>query len=279
MNDNKEQPHKIYKVPAVDQAIRLMLCLAESGSNPKSLTEICQEVGIHRSKAFSILNTLNEYGFVKKNPHRRGYILGPGLLTLTGKMLESFRLSRLVEPVLDELAKKAGATVALGVISDDKTYVVAQYEGAPGIGISSPIGYVTPITYGAHGKAIAAFLPEDELSELLKNKKLFFYGSPAKFNKTKLMQELAQCRRKGYVLEFGDIQPGVNAIAAPVLDQNNKPVGYVSIVGFFTREVAQRLGPMAANAVRIISKEAGHFIFWQRANNRGNFTKTSDDNP
>jgi len=268
MHDNNDQPKKSYKVPAVEQAIRVMLYLADGGSNPKSLTDICREVGIHRSKAFSILSTLNEYGLVKKNPNRRGYVLGPGLLTLTGKMLENLSLSRLVEPILHDLAKKAGATVALGVISDDNTFVVAQYEGAPGIGISAPIGHVTPITYGAHGKAIAAFLPEAELEELLKNKNLFFHGSPEKYNKTRLKKELEQCRRNGFALELGDIQPGVNAIAAPVLDQNGNPIGYITIVGFFTEEVALKLGPMAADAVKIISKETGHMILWQRANNR-----------
>jgi len=268
MPDNDDQPQKTYKVPAVDQAIRLMLCLANSGSNPKSLTDICLDVGIHRSKAFSILSTLNQYGLVKKNPNRRGYVLGPGLLTLTGKMLENLSLSRLVEPILYNLAKKAGATVSLGVISDDKTFVVSQFEGAPGIGISAPVGHVTPITYGAHGKVIAAFLPEAELEELLKNKDLFFHGSPDKYNPIRLKRELAQCRRHGFALELGDIQPGVNAIAAPILDQNSNPIGYITIVGFFTKEVALKLGPMAADAVKIISKEAGHLMFWQRANNR-----------
>ena len=271
MYDNNDKPQKTYKVPAVDQAIRLMLCLAENGGNPKSLTDICEEVGIHRSKAFSILNTLNEYGFVKKNPNRRGYILGPGLLTLTGKMLETFKLSHLVEPVLYELAKKAGATVTLGVISDDKTYIVAEYLGAPGIGISSPIGYVTPITYGAHGKAIAAFLPKTKLEELLKNNELYFYGRPEKFNKTRFQRELVQCRRTGFALELGDIQKGMNAIAAPILDQNGHPIGYITIVGFFTEEEAIKLGPLAVDAVKIISKEAGHLIFWQRANHRKKF--------
>jgi len=268
MHDNYDQPKKTYNVPAVEQAIRVMLCLADSGSNPKSLTDICLEVGIHRSKAFSILSTLNEYGLVKKNPNRRGYVLGPGLLTLTGKMFETFSLSRLVEPGLDELAKKAGATVALGVISDDKTYVVAQYEGAPGIGISAPIGHVNPITYGAHGKAIAAFLPEEELENLLKSKELFFHGSPEKFDRPRLMREIAQARHDGFALELGDMLPGVNAIAAPVLDQNGRPIGFITIVGFFSNEQALRLGPLAAEAVKIISKEAGHLIFWQRANNR-----------
>jgi DNA-binding IclR family transcriptional regulator len=268
MVNSNIQSKKSYNVPAVEQAIRVMLCLADRGSNPKSLTDICTEVGIHRSKAFSILSTLSEYGLVKKNPNRRGYFLGPGLLTLTGKMIENLSLSRLVEPILYDLAKKANATVALGVISDDKTFVVAQYEGAPGIGISAPIGHVTPITYGAHGKAIAAFLPEAELEELLKNKNLFFHGSPDKFDRTKLKGELEQCRRNGFALELGDIQPGVNAIGAPILDQNGYPIGYITVVGFFTEEVVLKLGRLAAEAVEIISKETGHMILWQRAGNR-----------
>jgi DNA-binding IclR family transcriptional regulator len=268
MREINDQPKNKYIVPAVDQAIRVMLCLANSDGNPKSLTEICQEVGIHRSKAYSILNTLNTSGLVKKNPNRRGYILGPGLLTLAGKMLETLSLPRLAEPILDDLAKKAGATVTLGVISDDKTYIVGEYQGAPGIGISSPIGYVTPITYGAHGKAIAAFLPKTELEELLKNKELFFHGSPEKFDKSRLERELVQYRRDGFAVELGDMLSGVKVIAAPLLDQYGKPIGYITIAGFFAVEEIKKLGPMAVEAVKNISKEAGHMIFWQKNSDR-----------
>lgn len=263
---------KTYKVPAVEQAIHIMLCLADSGNNPKSLTGIYQEVGIHRSKAFSILNTLNEYGFVKKNPNRKGYVLGPGLLTLTGKMLETLSLPSLVEPVLYELAKKVKATVSLGIISDDNTYIVAEYLGAPGIGISSPIGYTTPITYGAHGKAIAAFLPEDEVEELIRNKNIYFYGRPEKFDRNKLQEELIECRRSGFSKELGDIQSSMNAVAAPILDQNNYPIGYITIVGFFSEQEANRLGPLAVAAVKTIPKEAGHMMLWQKLGNRRKLT-------
>jgi DNA-binding IclR family transcriptional regulator len=265
MNNNINQPAKTYNVPAVDQAIRVLLCLADGGSNPESLTDICREVGIHRSKAFSILNTLQEHGFVKKIPNRKGYVLGPGLLTLAGKLLANLSLPRSAEPILYNLAKKASATVALGVISDDATFVVAQYEGAPGIGIYSTIGFVTPITYGAHGKAIAAFLSEAELEELLKLKDLYFYGTPDKYNKARLMKELAGCRKNGFAVELGDIRPGVNAIASAILDQEGKPVGYITVVGFFSEKEALKLGPLAAEAAQIISKESGHMIFWQRA--------------
>ena len=65
MDENKAPMDTTYKVPAIEQAIHVMLFLANSGSNSKSLTDICREVGIHRSKAYSILNTLNEHGLVK----------------------------------------------------------------------------------------------------------------------------------------------------------------------------------------------------------------------
>jgi DNA-binding IclR family transcriptional regulator len=268
MKTMSQEPKKTYVVPAVNQAIRLMLCLADSGSNPKSLTEICEQVAIHRSKAFSILNTLSEYGFVKKNSNRRGYVLGPGLLTLSGKIIESLSPSRVVEPILSDLAKKAGATVSLGVISDDKTFIVAEYQGAPGIGISSPIGYATPISYGAHGKAIAAFLPAPELEELLKSKDLYFYGTPAKYNEACFKKEILLCRGNGFAVELGDVQPGVNAVASVITDQNGNPVGYVSIVGFFTKEMAMKLGPLTAAAVKVISKETGHMLLWQKTSVR-----------
>jgi len=268
MQDYNPNPPKKYSVPAVEQAIRVMLCLAENGSNPKSLTDICTEVGIHRSKAYSILSTLDEYGFAKKNPNRKGYVLGPGLLTITGKMLETLSLPRITEPILYELAKNAGATVSLGLISEDKTYIIAEYQGAPGIGISSPIGYTTPVTYGSHGKAIAAFLPKSELEALLKNKNLYFYGRPDKYDKTRLLQDLVQCRRTGFATETGDIQKGMNAVAAPLLDQNSHPIGFITIVGFFTEEKTTKLGLLAVDAAKTISKEAGHLIFWQKANHR-----------
>jgi DNA-binding IclR family transcriptional regulator len=265
MSDNKAQTRKKYKVPAVEQAIRVILYLANSGNSPQSLTNICREVRIHNSKAFSILNTLQEYDFVKKYPNRGGYVLGPGLLIQTGKMLENLSLPRLAEPILTELAKKARATVALGLISDDKAYVIAQYEGAPEINISSRLGSTTSITYGAHGKAIAAFLPKRELEDLLQKKELFFYGSPDKFDRTRLESDMVQCRRDGFTIDLGDIFPGVNAIGVPLLDKMIRPIGYITVVGFFTEEDARNLGPLAAEAAKEISRKAGDMAYWKKS--------------
>ena len=265
MQETKVETMKKYQVPAVEQAMRIMLYMADSGNSPQSLTNICREVGIHNSKAFSILKTLQEYEFINKYPNRGGYVLGPGLLILAGKMLANLSLPQLAEPILIELAKKARATVALGLISNDKAYIIAQYEGAPEINISSRLGHATSITYGAHGKAIAAFLPKRELEDLLEKKELFFYGSPDKFDRDRLEKEMAQCRRDGFVLELGDLFPGVNAIAVPLLDKTVRPVGYITVVGFFTEEDAKKLGPLVAEAAKKIAQKAGNIAYWKKS--------------
>jgi DNA-binding IclR family transcriptional regulator len=265
MQETKVKAGKKYMVPAVEQAVHIMLYLADSGNSPQSLTNICREVGIHNSKAFSILNTLQEYDFINKYPNRGGYVLGPGMLMLTGKMLDNLTLPQLAEPVLIELANKTRATIALGLISDDKAYVIAQYEGAPEFNISSRLGHATSITFGAHGKAIVAFLPECELERLLQSKELLFYGSPDKFDRDRFEKEIAQCRRDGFALELGDVFPGVNAIGVPLLDKTVRPVGYITVVGFFTEEDAKKLGPLAVEAAREIAQKAGNIAYWKKS--------------
>jgi DNA-binding IclR family transcriptional regulator len=47
-------------VPAVDQASRILLSLTKSPSAKVNLTDICKSVGIHKSKGYSILNTLQK---------------------------------------------------------------------------------------------------------------------------------------------------------------------------------------------------------------------------
>ena len=264
MQDKKDPSSEKYIVPAVEQAVRLIQYLADNGNTPQSLTDICREIGIHNSKAFSILNTLQEFDLIKKFPNKRGYVLGPGLITIAGKMLENLSLPKIAEPVLTELAKKAAATAAIGLISDDKTYVVAQYEGALDITISPRLGYTTSITHGAHGKAIAAFLSENELESLLQKKDIYFYGSPEKFDRDKLDKEMAQCRHDGFTLELGDIFPGVNAIGVPLLDKSTKPIGYITVVGFFTEKDAKKLGPLAVEAAKEISQKAGNMTYWRK---------------
>ena len=121
--DVKKRPPKgglkgksVYKpsVPAVEQASRVLLCLGESPNFKMRLTEICNQVGIHKSKGHSILNTLKQFGFVEKDTQTKTYSLGPALIFLSRHVLDNLHYPEIVAPFLDDLAKETNGTALFG---------------------------------------------------------------------------------------------------------------------------------------------------------------------
>ena len=254
---DKKDPKDKYIVPAVEQAIRVLLCLAGSKSTHMSLTEICDQVGIHKSKAFGILYTLQRFNLVQSRGRKKGYALGTGLIALSRKVLDGINVIAFADPMLRDLSDKVSGTAALGIIDGDTVVVVSRYESIKNIGVTIRVGNHVPISYGAHGKAIAAFMPEDELQALLQKGKLYFHGKPENFDKDRLMAELRQCRKTGYATDIGEITPGLNAASAPVMGINNKLIGYLLVLGLFTPEATIEYGPLVAEAGRELSKQLG----------------------
>ena len=257
MEDEKKPGGERYMVPAVEQASRVLFCLAGNSSSQMSLLEICSQVGIHKSKAYSILQTLKKFGLVQRFSDRKGYALGPGLITLSRKVLDDFNAPRLAEPLLEELATKFHGTATLGLISDRMVFIAAKNEGGVDIGVTLRIGHRFPLTYGSHGKMIAASLPEKELELLLKDSKLYFHGSTEKLDRSRLANELVQCRRDGFALDLGEMKPGLNSVAAAVFGPGEAPIGYIALIGLFSNESARESGPLVSAAAKTLSRQLG----------------------
>ena len=246
-----------YLVPSVDQASRILFCLAGSKSSHMSLTEICTKVSIHKSKAFSLLHTLHQFNLIQRNVDGKGYSLGPSLITLSRKVLDNLSAPRLADPILEELARKTKSTAILGLIADQHVFVAAKQEGESDIGVTIRIGHRFPLTYGSHGKVIAAFLQPEEFDQLLQDHDLYFHGNPERFDRARLQKELVKCRRDGFALELGEMMKGINTVAAPVIGIDGAPIGYLVVIGVFTAKDARQFGPLVAKAGKALSQQLG----------------------
>ncbi len=253
----KSEERKVPIVPAVEQASRVLICLAGSGSAKMSLTEICNAVGIHKSKGYSILTTLGKFGFVERDERDKRYSLGPGLVSLSRRFLDNVDVKNSVEPFLRNLADKTHCTTLYCLISDWHVFVVAKHEGDKNIGITIRVGHRFSITHGAHGKAIAAFLPEEERERLLGGKKLYFHGDPKDYNRKRLTYEMEQCRRKGFSYDIGELNPGINAVASPVFGSGGRPVGCLVVIGVFPEGEIDRFGAAVAEEAKNVSRMMG----------------------
>lgn len=244
-------------VPAVEQASRILICLGESPHFKMRLTEICKQVEIHKSKGYSILNTLSQFGFVEKDPETKTYWLGPGLIFLSRNVLDNLSYPDIVAPFLEGLAKKTNGTAVFGLIDAKHIIVVAKREGNQNIGFTVRPGHRFHITLGAHGKAMMAFMPEVERKKILAGKKLFFYGERSQADMNRLREDLAKCRQLGFTQDIGEVTPGVNVISAPVFGNREKMVGCIILFGTFVERLIETYGPEVAEIARQISYKLG----------------------
>ncbi len=83
--------------PAVEQAAQLLLCLGKPRESDLGLTAICREIGIHKSKGFSILNALARYDLVTKDEKTKTYCLGPALMPLARKAQEKIDITEIAK--------------------------------------------------------------------------------------------------------------------------------------------------------------------------------------
>ncbi|MBI5249160.1 MAG: IclR family transcriptional regulator [Desulfomonile tiedjei] len=244
-------------VPAVEQASRILLALAQAEGGKMTLTEVCSAVGIHKSKGYSILNTLQHFSFVQRAEYGKTYSLGPGLLFLSSKVLNNMDLRETAAPFLHKLSRDTNSTAFLGLVSDDHVFVIAKDEGMQDIGIMIRLGHRFPLAWGAHGKAIVAFLPEVERKKVLDSSTLYFHGSTSKLDLDRLGEEFNLCRKAGFAMDLGDMKSGIHAVASPVFGPGEKLIGALAVVGTFARECAEGFGSEVAEAARKFSELVG----------------------
>jgi DNA-binding IclR family transcriptional regulator len=241
----------------VEQAAKILFCLREDAHFRMTLTDICRQVGIFKSKGFSILKTLNQFGLVDKGPQTKTYYLWHNLIFLSRHVLNNMEYPEMVTPHLDSLSKSTSGTAVFGLIRESDVFIVAKREGNQSIGFTLGIGTRFHITLGAPGKAIAAFLDKGERERLLARKKLYFFGDPSRMDMGRLRREMAKCRDVRFAQDIGEVTPGVNIVSAPVFGPHEKVIGCIILVGTFAENRIAEFGPKVARVARQVSHKLG----------------------
>jgi IclR family transcriptional regulator, acetate operon repressor len=256
-DEDKKKVEYTSLVPAVDQASRILICLAKTPSFKMNLTDICKAVGIHKSKGYAILKTLLNFKFVERDDEGKTYTLGPGLISLSRRVLDNLEYRDKAGPFLERLARQTSSTATFGIINARNFIIIAKREGGREVFLTIRVGYRLSITHGAVGKAIVSSLPADERKAILKQERLLFHGDQSKLDRVRLKSEFEQCRRSGYASDLGEMFAGLNALAAPVFDHEGKPTGALLVTGVFPVAVAHEYGAKVAECARDFSATLG----------------------
>lgn len=240
-------------IQSLDRALTI-LDLFDENHRELKITEISARVGLHKSTVHSLLKTLQLHRYIEQNENGL-YRLGMRLLEKGQLLLNGFDIREIAAAPMQSLSSETGQTVHLVVRDDAYGVYIDKVEGKKAAIRYSRIGRRVPLHSSAVGKVLAAFMPETELRQMLKEYEYTIHTSKTIATEADFLAELASVRESGLAYDREENEPGVRCAAAPVYDHANRVAAAVSIS---TMASAVSEGELAEFASRL--KETAELI-------------------
>lgn len=226
-------------VQTVDRALSVLL--AFDSEDELRVTELAGRLGVHRSTASRIAATLEARGFLERVPASDAFRLGPELGRIGLLASGARRLGVLARGEMERLAAERGETVTLAVLAGEDALTIAQVDGRYFVASGSWVAARTPLHCTSDGKVLLAFdgveLPDGPLEARTRR---------TITSRDDLRRELETVRREGWAHAIGELEDGLNGVAAPVLDSAERCRAALSVSGPSYRVSPDALPELAA---------------------------------
>jgi IclR family acetate operon transcriptional repressor len=231
--------------------------LVERGQHGLTARELSERLAAPRTSVADLLKVLQRRGFVAPTADGRGWRLDFRVAQLGNAYLHEFSVREIGRAAMRELSRRSGLTTQMAVLDHGDIVYIERQD--PGRRLSEPhvisdIGSRLPAYCTSLGKAMLAFLPDDEIDRL--------YGAPgALASRTKntittvvrLKNELATVRRRGYAVDLEETTEGVVCVGSPILGADGRPEAAISVAG-----LRAGLAPSAIESLgRTVARTAG----------------------
>lgn len=216
-------------VQSIDRALDILEAVAvrEEG---RSLTDISDYVGLHKSTAYRIIMTLVNRGYLEKS--REGnYRIGYRLIETTSYYINNLELLTEARPFIAEINTHLGLASYLGVLDGDQV-VYAEKINAPSASRLYSVRRTRVNAYcSSLGKCILANYSNSELEDIMKDCSFIKFTPNTIADMQQLHAELAKVRKQGWAMDDEEYEMGQRCIGAPIYDYKGDIVAAVSASG------------------------------------------------
>lgn len=246
-------------VQSVDRALQILEILARQGD--AGVSEIAEEMGVHKSTVFRLMGSLVGRDIVRQNSERGKYQLGFGILRLASSVPGRLSLVHEARTVLENLAEKYKETVNLAVLRSNYAVNVDQAMGPSTLATYDWVGGLTPLHATSSGKVLLAALSVDERDQIFKETGLRPRTPRTVTDRRVLENQLVDVSHNGYAIVHDELEIGLTAVAAPIYNHTGAVIGAVSISGpafRFKPEDDSELVKGLCDAGLVISEKMGY---------------------
>lgn len=214
-------------IKVVTKTFKVIELLSSAKELP--LKELAQQASLPKATAFRIVDTLAGLGYVDQDPATQRFSLGPRFLTFLKSSSPGTDIIANAEPYMGKLNELFGETVNLARLIENQIVYIRILESAHSFRISDNIGDRASVHSTAVGKALAAFLPKAQLTDLLRNNVYTPFTRRTIVNEASLLKHLALVREGGFAIDDEEGHDGVLCIGAPIFNKENLPFAALSI--------------------------------------------------
>lgn len=218
MEDNK------LTVRAVERALDILLCFTDTPE--LSLTEISARAGLHKSTVHRLLASLENKGFLLRNPSSEKYRLGFRLWELSANLSASDDPEVVLLPELEHLRDVLEETVSLYVRDGLERIRIQAVQSNQAIRRVAQVGARLPLFVGASSKVLVAFAEPEVQAQVLSSPTW-----PPSLDKAVFTAQLEEVRRLGYATSVEEREVGAAAVSVPVYNRSHRLVAALAISG------------------------------------------------
>lgn len=244
-------------VQSVDRALLVLEILAKL--RQAGVTEIAAELGVHKSTVSRLIAVLESRGYVEQVSGRGKYRLGFALTRLARASSARLDLVKLSQDVCDGLAAELGETTNVAILDGGRIVNIAETIGPAEITLRTWVGQSCPAHATSSGKVLLAGLdPADVRARLAGELESFTANTIVRIGD--LQKQLAAVRHNGWASVAEELELGLNAVAAPVYDENAQVVAALSVSGPSYRMGVDQFEEVAKQtmaAAEVISRRLG----------------------
>lgn len=246
---------KKYWVPALEKADGILRLVSEEPHKYR-LTDMSNELSIHKSSMYSILQTMEALNWVEKNTNDT-YAIG----SATGKwgnaysqgenLITSFHQEAIV--TRDRLQE----TIQLAQLEGDEVLYLAKEEAPTIVRLASGPGTKFPAHVTALGKVLLSFLDDTELDSLYPTQQLTSATEFSLKTKTDLVKQLRIIRDEGIAFDEHEVIVGFCCVSAPILSQSGEAIAAVSCS--MPQHIWEKKKELAEAEIRQLANRLSHF--------------------
>lgn len=247
------------QVQSLVRALSILNALAESDDG-MTLTEIAGQVKLPPSTAHRLLTTMQYERYVAFDGERTLWFVGVQAFSVGNSFTKNRNLSQIARPYMRALMEDSGETVNLAVADGGEVIFLSQVECRKMMRALVTPGRRALMHCSGVGKALLAFLPDEELSAVIEK-----HGLPKITERTLvttrvLKKDLERSRQLGYALDDEEHAVGLRCVAGVVRDETGNPIAALSLSGPAARIPNDRIEQFGLKVRRVcadLSREYG----------------------